>query len=126
MDARSTLALKPLAVVIALANAQLASALVLECPEQIEVNSLITGDTAETTTLQEAIQTAVNCGTETAVTINIADELAGETEELSVGALSLDASKSLTVNGPSNGEFTITTSVADQVIMSIMSLLCWQ
>lgn len=119
MDARSTLALKPLAVVIALANAQLASALVLECPEQIDVNSLITGDTAETTTLQEALQTALNCGTESVVTINIADDLAGETEELSVGALSLDASKSLTVNGPSNGEFTITTSVADQVIMSI-------
>jgi predicted outer membrane repeat protein len=119
MDARSTLALKPLAVVIALANAQLASALVLECPEQIHVNALNTGDTAETTTLQEALQTALNCGTESVVTINIADDLAGETEELSVGALSLDASKSLTINGPSNGEFTITTSVADQVIMSI-------
>ena len=119
MDARSTLALKPLAVVIALANAQLASALVPECPEQIDVNALIAGDTAETTTLQEALQAALNCGTESVVTINIADDLAGETEELSVGALSLDASKSLTVNGPSNGEFTITTSVADQVIMSI-------
>jgi len=119
MDISPKLALKPLAVVVALANAQSASALVLECPEQIEVNALIAGDTAETTTLQEALQAAANCGTETAMTINIADELAGETEELTVGALSLDASKSLTVNGPSEGEFTITTSVADQVIISI-------
>ena len=119
MDVKHTLALKPLAVVVALANAQAASALVAECPAEINVNALMSSDTDETTTLQEALQTVNGCGTDSSSTINISNTLAGETEELSIGGIGVDGGKTMTLNGPTEGEFTVTTSVVDQPLFYI-------
>ncbi|WP_430460792.1 putative Ig domain-containing protein [Thalassolituus sp. LLYu03] len=111
--------LKPLAAIVALANAQLAGAVALTCPATVVVDAIEAEDTAETTTLAEALTTLAACDGDSVVTISIDESLVGKTENISGVPYAVDNGKVLTLNGPATGDFTVTVAAADQALMAI-------
>ena len=111
--------IKPLAAVVALANAQLAGAVILPCPSEIVVDAIEAQDTDATTSLVEAIQTARSCSGNDAITIRVAEALAGQTESLSGTPHYFDGGRQVSINGPQTGDFTVTVVAPDQAALEI-------
>ncbi|UXD89212.1 choice-of-anchor Q domain-containing protein [Thalassolituus hydrocarboniclasticus] len=111
--------LKPLAAVIALANAQMASAVMLECPLQITVDAVEAEDTAATTTLAEALSTVSGCYIPDTMTVTVADSLAGRTDSVSGVPYYFDGGKKVVLNGPAAGDFTVTVAAANLPLLEI-------
>ena len=107
--------LKPLVVVIGLANAQLA--LADDCTLTLTVDAVAATDTEATKTLDEALAEAAASACDTRV-ITIADTLSGETETQQT-SFSMNGGRTLEVNGPAGGDFTIRTTFANQELFDV-------
>ncbi|MAD47387.1 MAG: hypothetical protein CMH98_20545 [Oceanospirillaceae bacterium] len=107
--------LKPLVVVIGLANAQLA--LADDCTLPLTVDAVAATDTEATKTLDEALADASASACDISV-ITIADTLSGESD-IQETSFSMNGGRTLEVNGPADGDFTIKTTAADQELFDV-------
>lgn len=60
-----------------------------------------------------------NCASDSTVAITVAESLAGKSENITGSPYVLDAGKNLTLNGPTTGDFTVTSATASQVLLYV-------
>jgi len=113
-------AVKPLVASILVINTQIASAMAEDCANPIIADANV-GDTAQTTTLNEAISIARNCNNNgNDVNIQIADTLAGQTIEFNnESAISIDGNKKYVITGPAENRVTIKDSHVSNALFRV-------
>ena len=103
---------KPLALCIGLVNTQLAFGL---C--QIDIDALEADDTALTTTFSEAIVGLNHCP-DNEYLIKVSEQLAGKTELVN-NRMQLDGGKTVTLEGPTAGSFTVQADNTEASLLQV-------